>query len=201
RFKLVTNWPIKRSDPLLRLILTQWNAVDLPRLFDQTTDASVMGQVRKHWRDHLRLDDEQLCLVARTLGLTLRAESGEELRDRLNDRFAAVGLMRVAASEAGFFYDDLISKLHSQGRNDFNRESFRAMCEQEQLFDNARDRNPVTIGVRSFMHPIDDLDARCDKALDLVPHFDGRFIRDELAWNTTLFPALRDFVLAAAREN
>jgi hypothetical protein len=48
---------------------------------------------------------------------------------RLNDRFAAMGLVRVRVSEAGFFYDDLINKLHSQGRKDFDRESFRAMCE------------------------------------------------------------------------
>jgi hypothetical protein len=51
------------------------------------------------------------------------------------------------------------------------------------------------------MHPIDDLEARCDRALNLVPHFDGRFIRGEQAWNDTPFPALRAFILAAAREN
>jgi hypothetical protein len=179
----------------------QSHAVDLARLFDGTTDASLMGGVRKLWRDHLVLDDAQLRLVARTLGVTLRLNSGEELREHLNDRLGRVGLVRVPASEAGFFYDDVINKLHSQGRKDFDRDSFRAMCEQEGLFDQDQDRNPVTIGVRSFMHPIDDLEARCDKALNLVPHFDGRFIRDVQAWNGTLFPALREFVLAAAREN
>jgi hypothetical protein len=202
RFRLVTNWRVKREDALLRLILTQSHAVDLARLFDGTTDASAMGRVRKLWREHLALDEAQLRLVARTLGVTLRLSSGDDLREHLNDRLARVGLVRVSASEAGFFYDDLISKLHSQGRKDFDRESFRDMCEQEKLFEAAdRDRNPVTIGVRSFMHPIDDLEARCDKALNLVPHFEGRFIRDEKAWNTEIFPALRDFVLDAARDN
>jgi hypothetical protein len=186
---------------LARLILMQSYAVDLAHLFDGTTDASLMGGVRKLWRDHLALNDAQLRLVTRTLGVTLRLNSGEELRVHLNDRLGRVGLIRVPPSEAGFFYDDLINKLHSQGRKDFDRGSFRAMCEQEHLFDKDRDRNPVTIGVRSFMHPIDDLGARCDRALNLVPHFDGRFIRDEQAWNSTLFPALREFILAAAREN
>ncbi len=201
RFKLVTNWRLRRDDPLARLILMQWQALDLARLFDGTTDASAMGGVRKLWREHLGLDDDALALVARTLGVTLRLDSGDELRDRLNDRFAAVGLVRVPTSEAGFFYDDLIGKLHGQGRKDFDRESFRAMCEQENLFDKDRERNPVTVGVRSFMHPIDDLEARCDKTLNLVPQFDGRFIRDEQAWNDALFPELRGFFLGAARAN
>jgi hypothetical protein len=201
RFKLVTNWRLRRDDPLMQAILLQWHALDLGRLFDGTTDASAMGKVRRLWREHLGYDDEKLRLVARTLGVTQRLESGDDLRERLNDRFAATGLIRVPPAEAGFFYDDLIGKLHAQGRKEFDRDAFRDMCEQERLFDNDRERNPVTIGVRSFMHPIDNLEARCDQTLNLVPHFDGRFIRDAQAWNDTLFPELREFVLAAARAN
>ena len=201
RFKLVTNWRLRRDDPLMQAILMQWHALDLGRLFDGTTDASAMGKVRRLWREHLGYDDEKLRLVARTLGVTQRLESGNDLRERLNDRFAATGLIRVPQAEAGFFYDDLIGKLHAQGRKEFDRDAFRDMCEQERLFDKDRERNPVTIGVRSFMHPIDNLEARADQTLNLVPHFDGRFIRDEQAWNTTLFPALREFVLSAARGN
>jgi hypothetical protein len=201
RFKLVTNWRLRRDDPLIQAILLQWHALDLGRLFDGTTDASAMGKVRRLWREHLGYDDEKLRLVARTLGVTQRLESGDDLRERLNDRFAATGLIRVPPAEAGFFYDDLIGKLHAQGRKEFDRDSFRDMCEQERLFDKDREKNPVTIGVRSFMHPIDHLEARCDQTLNLVPHFDGRFIRDAQAWKETLFPELRDFVLAAARTN
>jgi hypothetical protein len=201
RFKLVTNWRLRRDDPLMQAILLQWHALDLGRLFDGTTDASAMGKVRRLWREHLGYDDDKLRLVARTLGVTQRLESGDDLRERLNDRFASTGLIRVPPAEAGFFYDDLIGKLHAQGRKEFDRDAFRDMCEQERLFDNDRERNPVTIGVRSFMHPIDNLEARCDQTLNLVPHFDGRFIRDAQAWNDTLFPELRDFVLAAARAN
>jgi hypothetical protein len=201
RFKLVTNWRLRHQDPLAQIILLQWHAVDLGRLFDGTTDASAMGRVRRAWREHLGLSEEALRLVARTLGVTQRLESGDDLRERLNDRFAVSGLIRVPAGEAGFFYDDLIAKLHAQGRKDFDRDSFRDMCAAEKLFDSHQERNPVTVGVRSFMHPIDNLEARCDCILNLVPHFEGRFIRDEAAWSDTIFPELRDFILAAAREN
>ncbi|MDT3683695.1 MAG: SAVED domain-containing protein [Pseudorhodoplanes sp.] len=201
RFKLVTNWSLRRADPLMRALLTQTYALDLERLFDGTTDASAMGQLRKTWREHLGLDEDELRRVARTLGITQRVESAHELRDRLNDRLRAVGMVRVSPSEAGFFYDDLITKLHAQGRNDFDRQAFRDLCASERLFDKDHEREPVSIGVRSFMHAIDNLEARCGTLLSLVPHFAGRFIRDAAAWDATVFPELQAFVLKAAREN
>jgi hypothetical protein len=199
RFRLVTNWRLRHQDPLMKIVLAQWHALDLIRLFDGK-DGSAMAKVRRAWRAHLESDDTALHRVLRTLGITQRLESGEDLRERLNDRFAATGLIRVTNAEAGFFYDDLIAKLHAQGRKEFDRASFRDMCEQEKLFDHHDTRNPVSIGVRSFMHPIDNLEARADRTLNLVPHFSGRFIRDEAAWNATVFPELHAFVLEAVRE-
>jgi hypothetical protein len=201
RFKLVTNWRLIAGDPLAKLIHTQWHALDLAALFDGTTDASAMGKLRKAWRDHLAADDTALGLVARTLGIAVRLESGDDLRERLNDRFAAVGMRRVPAAEAGFFYDDVIAKLHAQGRANFDRQGFKDLCASEKLLDDGRGRNPVTIGVRSFMHPFDSLESRCDETLNLVPHFDGRYIRDPADWTGRVLPELRAFVVAAAQAN
>jgi hypothetical protein len=201
RFKLVTNWRLGHNDPLMQLVLQQTHALDLDRLFDGTTPASVTGKVRQAWADHLATDEGALRLVARTLAITQRLESADELRERLNDRFAATGLMRVSSAEAGFFYDDLIAKLRAQGRSSFDRNSFRDLCQSENLLDSSRERNPVTVGVRSFMHPIDNLEARCHQTLNLVPHFDGRYIRDEADWEGRILPELRAFILRAAAEN
>jgi hypothetical protein len=52
--------------------------------------------------------------------------------------------------------------------------------------------------VKSFEHPIDRLEQRCHKVLNLVPSFDERYIRSDADWNSTLYPALRAFLLAAA---
>jgi hypothetical protein len=109
--------------------------------------------------------------------------------------------MRVSSAEAGFCYDDLIAKLHAQGHTSFDRQSFRDLCQSENLLDHAHARHPVTIGVRSFMHPIDNLEARCDETLNLVPHFDGRYIRDAADWEGRVLPELREFILRAARAN
>lgn len=200
RFKLVTNWRLNAADPLVRLVLLQWHALDVDQLFDGGA-RSAMGRVREEWRSHLGIDDAALRLVASTLGITQRLESADDLRERLNDRFAAVGMVRVPADEAGFFYDDLIAKLHSQSRTGFDRDAFREMCKSERLLDDRRERNPVTVGVRSFMHPIDDLAERCDQALNLVPFFDGRYIKDEADWNARVWPEVRAFVVKAARAN
>ena len=137
RFELVTNWRIKAGDPLLELVRKESDALDLDRLFEGKTERGRMGQVRKLWCDHLGLDHAGLALVARTLAVAEAPESLASLRERLDDRFAAVGMKRVPAGEAGFFYDDLAAKLLAQGRVEFDCDGFRKMAERENLIDPA----------------------------------------------------------------
>lgn len=74
------------------------------------------------------------------------------------------------------------------------------MTEREGLLDPSGGRGAaLAIGVRSFMHPIDALENRCDRMLNLVPHFDGRYIRNRADWQDRVLPDLRAFVLEAAR--
>ena len=184
RFKLVTNWRINADDSLLRLVRKQTGALNLDRLFDDTTDQSRMGKVRKLWCEHLGLDHAGLRLVSRTLAIAETAEPLDSVRERLDDKFAVVGMKRVPASETAFFYDDLIVKLLAQGRIEFDRESFAEMARSEGILDGrAQPESVLAIGVRSFMHPIDNLEDRCQRMLDLVPYFDGRYIRDEADWH------------------
>ena len=200
RFELKTNWRIRAADPLLDLIGKSSDAINLDRLFEGKTDNSRMGQVRKLWREHLEIDDTTLMLVARVLAIAESPESLMSLRERLDDRFAAVGLKRVPASESGFIYDDLAEKLLAQSRTEFDRDGFREMARGEGILtDPVLSGNGLTIGVRSFMHPIDDLENRCHPILNLVPYFDGRYIRNTIDWQQRLYPELRDFVLDAAR--
>ncbi len=201
RFELVTNWGLRADDPLIRLVRKESDALDVGRLFDGTTDRSQMGKVRKLWCDHLEVDDEGLELVVRVLAIAETPESLASLRERLDERFATVGMKRVSESESGFLYDDLAVKLLAQGRIEFDRDSFREMCQREGLLNpSGQSRDALTIGVRSFMHPIDALEDRCHKMLNLVPYFEGRYVRDEATWEGQIYPELRDFVLNAARS-
>lgn len=199
RFHLVTNWHPKEKDPLRRLVLNQTNALDIDAIF-VGGENSMMGRLRSSWSGHLQIDEDELRLLVRTLCVNLRIRSGEDLRDQLNDRFQAVGMRTIPRDEAGFSYDDLIRKLHAQGRNQFDRKSFRELVNGEKLLIGPKEPPKTTIGVRSFMHPIDSIEARATTTLNLVPYFDGRFLKDEAGWESDLFPALKSFVLAEAQK-
>ncbi len=201
RFELKTNWRIRADDPLLELVGKSSDAIELDRLSAGKTDRSRMGQVRKLWREHLGVDDTALGLVARVLAVAESPESMMTLRERLDERFAAVGMKRVPASESAFFYDDLIAKLLAQGRVQFDRDSFVEMARREGILgEQPRPENVLAIGVRSFMHSIDNLEDRCERMLNLVPQFDGRYIRNEADWQERILPELQEFVFDAARS-
>jgi hypothetical protein len=197
RFHLTTNWdPI---DPLRRLIMSQTNALELGRLFEGGS-RSAMGKIRAHWVGHLGIGEDELRLAVRTLCLNVRVRSAEDIRTHLNDLFEAVGLRRMPASESAFVYDDLIRKLHAQGRKVFDRASFREMVRDENLLESDTPASRTVIGVRSFMHPINPIEARTARNLDLVPMFSGRYLQANEDWNGTVYPALQRFLLAEARE-
>lgn len=202
RFKLLTNWRIANGDPLEYLVSKSSDAFNLQRLQEGKTSRSRMGAVRKLWCDHLGIDEPELLVFARTLAVAETVESLDSLRSRLDERFAAAGLRRIPPSSSAFLYDDLVQKLHAQGRIDFDRQSFRAMSAAEDLLRKAEPDYAVpTFGVRSFMHPIDNLDDRCDKMLNLVPYFDGRYIRDPADWHLSILPELNGFLRGHAQSS
>ena len=199
RFHLVTNWTFRAKDPLQKLILNQTNALDIDPIF-VGGPRSAMGRLRDLWSGHLKLDEPELRTFLRTLGVNLGIRSAEALRDHLNDRFELVGMRPISRDQAGFSYDDLIRKLHAQGRNKFDRKTFREMANDEKLLAGPKAPPKTTIGVRSFMHPIDSIEARAATTLDLVQSFDGRFLKDGTDWEADLFPRLRTFILAEAQK-
>lgn len=199
RFKLVTNWRLDRADPLREMIGNRSGAIRLERLYGTVTDNSRAGGVRKAWREHLDIDEDELRRLARTLAFGEATDTLDVLRDTLDMLFAYVGLRRVAPSESAFPYDDTVFQWMAQGRLEFDRATFRSYCAREGLLGAAEDR-PHVYGVKSFEHPIDRMEERCSDVLDLVPAFDERYIRSGADWETDLYPALRGFLLGAARD-
>jgi len=200
RFKLLTNWRIGQIDPLRRYINQKSKTLRLKDLFDGTRDSSMAGKVRKLWREHLDIDDQELLLLARTLSLDTDSTSLDDHRDNLDLLFENRGLRRVPVNESSFVYDDVMFQWLAQGRLEFNRQTFREACKREGLL--AGDgRAHVVFGVKSFEHPFDRLEDRCTVVLDLIPHFDERAIRDQADWTTTLYPKLKSFLQVAAKDN
>lgn len=199
RFKLLTNWRLDRSDPLREMIGTRSGAMRLERLYGSLTDASKAGAVRKSWREHLAIDEDELRILARTLAFGEATDSLDALRGNLDLLFAYVGLRRIPANESAFLYDDAIFQWMAQGRLEFGRSDFRSVCAREGLLGQAEGGRRV-YGVKSFEHSLDRLEERCLRVLDLVPAFEERYIRSDEDWETTLYPALRTFLLAAAQD-
>ncbi len=199
RFKLVTNWRLDRNDPLREMVGNRSGAMRLDRLYGSLTDNSKAGAVRKAWREHLDIDEEELRLLARTLAFGEATDTLDVLRDNLDMLFAYVGLRRIPPNQSAFAYDDVVFQWMAQGRLDFDRSGFRAICAREDLLGSAQG-GPRVYGVKSFEHAIDRLEERCHAVLDLIPAFDERYIRSDSDWESSLYPALRSFLLTAAKD-
>ncbi len=199
RFKLVTNWQIDRGDPLRPMVSTRSGGMRLDRLYRSKTDNSKDGAIRKAWREHLGIDEGALRVLARTLAFGEVSETLEDLRERLDEVFAVVGLARVPPKQSTVIYDDLVFRWMAQGRTEFDRESFRDACAREGLLRPSENR-PRVYGVKSFEHALDRLEERCSDVLDLVPVFDQRYIRNDAEWRTRLYPELEAFLRGAARD-
>lgn len=198
RFRLLTNWRV--ADPLRKLVIQRSSTLRLDDLFATKTNRSENGQIRKAWCDHLEIDENELRLFLRTLALSESVDSLEAVQDSLNDLFRGVGLRCVYGDQVAFPYDEIVFNWMAQSRQEFDRASFRDACAQEGLLQSGQAR-PIVYGVKSFEHPIDQLTDRCVEILNFVPNFNERLIRDDADWSATLYPALRSFLLSAAKKS
>jgi hypothetical protein len=193
RIKLVTNHRVDQADVLHGLIRSRSHTLKVDELFAGKTDRSATGKLRKVWREHLGVDDDELKALCATLGFSHTGESLDDLRERLDEACRAFGLRRVEPRASGTIYDDTVFQWASQGRLDFDRKSFREACAREGFLAD-QTKKLVIFGVKSFEHAFDRLEDRCERVLNLVSEFDDRFIRDATAWQSTLQPALSQFL-------
>lgn len=197
RFNLITNWQLDKADRLSQLLRNRSHTLKIDEFFEGTTRQSKTFLIRQLWREHLSIDDTRLRKLVASLGLPFFGQSLDSMREWLDLTFKAYGLARVPVESSVVTYDDRIRQWAAQGRNVFDRQSFRDACAQENLFEEPK-RKSIVFGVKSFEHPIDRLEDRCDEVLNLVPAFDERLIRDSASWRDTLFPDLRRFLGKAA---
>lgn len=199
RMRLVTNHRVDPSDALHGLIRSRSHTLKVEDLFAGKTVRSATGQVRRLWREHLQIDDNELRALCATLSFSQTYESLDDLRDRLDEVCLTYGLQRIASNGPSVIYDDVVRQWATQGRLSFDRKSFRDACEREGLMQTKATAG-VVYGVKSFEHPFDLLEDRCVKVLDLISQFDDRFIRDAAAWRTKLLPDLNEFLTGAVRS-
>ena len=134
QFTFLTTYRIQDGDPLAGLVSGNDKTLLVERLFDGTTDRSRMGRVRKCWREHLDLeDDEQLRMVVRGLRVIDGHRSLEELRSEINFKAQGVGLLACSAAESDFRYDELARQLKVRELSALDRETLLRICKEEGL--------------------------------------------------------------------
>ena len=203
-FTFLTTYRIKDGDPLVGLISGNDKTVLVERLFDGTTDRSRMGRVRKCWREHLELDDdEQLRAVVCGLRVVDGHRSLEELRDEINLKAQVVGVLACSAAESDFRYDELARQLKVRQLSALNREALLQICEEEGLLvDGAPEPDGfLPIAIRSFLGPAADIvGAAPEDTLLLAEDFRQRYLQDGREWQRDIRPKVDTFLRAAVKK-
>lgn len=204
-YTFLTTYRIRDGDPLAQLISGNDGTLLVERLFDGTTDRSRMGKVRKLWREHLKLEnDDELKVIARNFRILDGNRSLEELRAEINLKAQVVGLQPCNAADSDFRYDELARQLKVRKLNVFSRETFLKFCREEGLLA-ARTREIdgfFPIAIRSFLGPAADIvGAAPEDTLLLTDDFRQRYLQDGREWQHDIHPKVEAFLRAAVKKS
>ncbi len=164
-----------------------------------------MGKVRKCWREHLGLaDDEALRRVLRGFRVVDGHRSLDELRSEINLKAKVVGMLTCSAANSDFRYDELARQLKSRQLNAFTRDTLMALARDEgllvEILANADPHMPIAI--RSFMGPASDLaGASPANTLHLTDDFRQRYLEDGQIWQADIRPKVEAFLCEAAARS
>ncbi len=193
-FHLVTTDSIKDGDPLGELISSENGRLRTDKLSEGKTDSSKMGRVRKLWRTHLGLkDNDELFEILKNFHVHANQPSLERLRDDVNIKFQIIGLTPCTSSSE-FRYDGAAKALKSRGLYQFTREAFEALCLQEGWVKSEPSGEFINVALRSFSDgPADFMDATPENTLSLLHFFHGRHLSPDEDWDTNVRPLVEDF--------
>jgi len=184
-FHLVTTDRIADGDQLGELLSSEDGSLLIDRLFNSETDASRMGKVRKSWREHLELaDDEALRPILEGFHIHDGQEDLEKLRDRAADRLRIVGLVTGDRSSA-FHYDAAARTLAFKSINRLDRASFKALVDEEGWWFESPPRPRTNVALRSFARnilPSERVETPDGNTLDVSDRFEGRPLREGATW-------------------
>ena len=205
QFTFLTTYRVRDGDPLARLISGNDKTLLVERLFDDTTDRSWTGKIRKCWREHLELEDNgQLRAVVRDLRVLDGHRSLQELREQINDKAEAVGVLACNAAESDFRYDELARQLKVRKLNTLDREALLQLCEDEGLLmARPTESDPfLPVAIRSFLGPAADIvGAAPEDTLLLTDEFRQRYLQEGREWQRDVRPKVERFLREAVKKS
>lgn len=134
RYIFITPHDIDPNDELYDLISNEDGRILLEDLFDNTTDRSKMGKVRKKFREHLNCSDDEL----KEILMPFRFQKGKrinELIDTVNDKLSIYNFEIIDKSSNINKYIELIKNWHYKGKTIITKEFIFKECEDEGLIE------------------------------------------------------------------
>jgi SMODS-associated and fused to various effectors sensor domain len=204
-FTFLTTYRVLQTDPLARLVSGNDRTLMLEKLFDGTTDRSRMGIIRKAWREHLKLDDdESLKRTLRGFRIVDGHRSLDELRSEINFKAKVVGMLACSQTDSDFRYDELARQLKARKLNAFTRGLLLQLARDEGLLVEtaAPKQSHLPIAIRSFMGPSSDLSgAAPSDTLVLTGDFRQRYLEDGRSWQEDIRPKVQAFLARAVKRS
>ena len=197
-FTFLTTYRVRDDDPLGKLISGNDRTLILERLFDDTTDRSQMGKIRRLWRNHLELpNDDDLKLVLDGFRIFEGYLTLDELRCQINFKAEAVGIMGIDDGNSDFRYDELARHLKARNQNTLTRETLIQLCREEGLLveDSVKIDPALPVAIRTFLGPAADVsDALPENTLLLTDQFKQRYLQDGQDWQRDIRPQVESFL-------
>lgn len=192
RFLIINTWGVEKGNPIGDL-LDNSGAIRLQQLYTGKTANSIMGNIRKQWREHLKINDDELREVLMPLRIEHSYGSLERLKENLNRSFELVGFKPLRADQRSNPYTDLIQKLHAEKRTIFTKEELLSIVQSEGLIAEKEilAENIFKVGIRTFKKGAENLEVETDKLLCLLKYFSDRFINEEYSWENEIFPEVQ----------
>ncbi|MBB5534575.1 SAVED domain-containing protein, partial [Rhizobium giardinii] len=194
-FTLITTDRVLDNDPLVKLIATADNGIDVGKLAVGKTERSEMGEVRALWRKHLDLEtDEQLFAILETFHVKEGYLSLDDMRTQVDLHFQIVGLS-AGGNSLDFPRDGAARALKTAQRSVLTRDRFEKFCREQGWIKSEQPEDRKNISIRSFSDgPTDHLDAAPENTLSLLHHFDVRHLQPGADWNADVRPAIEGFL-------
>lgn len=205
-FSFITTYRTTDGDPLSELISGTDKSLLVEKLFDKTkTDASRMGEVRKLWRDHLKLStNEELRAILTGFRIIEGHRSLDEMRQQINIKAQIAGLMTCGNLNSDFRYDELARQLKIRDLSSLTKEVLKKICEEEKLFVSQilPEESSLKIAIRSFIGPAADVvGATPENTLILTDEFRQRYLLEDLSWQKDIRPKVESFLRAAVKKS
>lgn len=200
-FHFVTTHDLTQGDPLRELVSQVDHSIRPRMVRHGRTDRSRMGKVRKLWREHLGVTDEELFDILSGFHIETHARSLEHLRSDATLRFRAVGLNGYETATI-FPYDEYARELVVKEIRSLNRAAFRELCEREGWFLQKRPPSKRGVAIHTYTPratPADLLHASPENTLVLAGHFNDRKLKKGHSWNG-IRDEVRTFLDAKLRE-